>query len=153
MHLQLLGNAIPIYYCLKLMANYRLDALFQDLMSRWVGLYQEHSSTVHVYGQLIPSPWLQNHQRCTYLCCEVLEKLAAGRDNTAPPKPQYFKTLQDPSRGSKSPIVIHSGTPGVSCGLPTSARFTSDTPAAARISPTHFPGCLSKHQHFSCLKL
>jgi len=22
-------------------------------MSRWVGLYQEHSSTVHVYGQLI----------------------------------------------------------------------------------------------------
>ena len=29
------------------------------LMSTWVGLYQERSSTVHVYGQLIPSPWLQ----------------------------------------------------------------------------------------------
>ena len=28
-------------------------------MSRWVGLYQEHSSTVYVYGQLILSPWLQ----------------------------------------------------------------------------------------------
>jgi len=29
------------------------------LLPRCVGLYQEHSSTVRVYGQLIPSPWLQ----------------------------------------------------------------------------------------------
>jgi len=64
MHLQLLGDAISVknaihYYCLTLMVTLRLDPLFPDLMSRWVGLYKEQSSTVHVYGQLILSLWLQ----------------------------------------------------------------------------------------------
>lgn len=42
---------------------------------------------------------------------------------------------------------------GFSCDIPTGGRITFGMPATALSSPTHFLGCLSTCQHFSCQRL